>query len=255
VKGRDRIVLIALVVIAVLGAGWILLVKPERQEASKLQSQVAEAQSKLSSAESTLQNARRAKEQYEAAYAAVVNLGKAVPASEEVPSLMYQLAQASNQKRVDFASISTSTSGSGSGSGAGGAAGAGASAASASSAPTAFTQMPFTFVFNGSFFQLDHLFEELDRFTKRSTTGDLQVSGRLLTIQSVKLSPASGGGATAKGPSTELTGTITATAYVLPASQGLTNGATASAPASSATPTSGATSSSPATPAIARVTP
>ncbi len=49
--------------------------------------------------------------------------------------------------------------------------------------------MPFTFVFNGSFVDLYHLFQQLDRFTVRTASGGLQVSGRLLTIQSVKLAP------------------------------------------------------------------
>ena len=49
--------------------------------------------------------------------------------------------------------------------------------------------MPFTFVFNGSFFDLEHLFHQLNSFTERTSSGGLQVSGRLLTIQSVKLAP------------------------------------------------------------------
>ena len=51
--------------------------------------------------------------------------------------------------------------------------------------------MPFTFVFNGSFVDLDHLFPQINRFTIRTTSGALQVSGRLLTIQSIKLLPVS----------------------------------------------------------------
>ena len=47
----------------------------------------------------------------------------------------------------------------------------------------------------------------------RTASGGLQVSGRMLTIQSAKLAPVPASGSTA--PSTRLTGTITATAYVL----------------------------------------
>ena len=66
-----------------------------------------------------------------------------------MPSLIYQLAQASNQKHVDFTSIAT-----------GGESAPRASASSATRrrprrrASAGFTQMPFTFVFNGSFFDL-----------------------------------------------------------------------------------------------------
>jgi hypothetical protein len=169
-----------------------------------------------------------------------VSLGKAVPPDQEVPSLIYQLAQASNHKNVDFSSIV-----SGSGSGAGASAGASATPAAGGSATpgaatASFTQMPFTFVFNGTFPDLYH-------------------SGRLLTIQAVKLAPATGTGveqAAGKRASEQLTGTITATAYVLPAAQGLTGGATPASPTPATVPASSSPgASSPAAPAIARVTP
>ncbi len=130
--------------------------------------------------------------------------------------MIYQLAQASNQKNVEFASIT-------SGSGTGASTAASPASASASAASAGFKQMPFTFVFNGSFFDLYNLFQQLNRFTLRTTSGGLRVSGRLLTVQSVKLAPAisSGGGTSGSGngQSEQLSGTITATAYVLPAGQ------------------------------------
>src|SRR5581483_3626284 len=117
-----------------------------------------------------------------------------------------------NQKHVQFTSITSGTSGSSS---------TGSSPApsptAAAAAAAGFTQMPFTFVFNGSFDDLYHLFQQLDAATVRTTSGGLRVSGRLLTLQSVKLEPVS-----QEGSSGQLTGTISATAYVLPASQGLT---------------------------------
>jgi hypothetical protein len=247
---RDRIVLIVIVLVGILGASWMLLVSPERKQASKEASEVASAQSALSTAENELSSARSAEAKYSAAYTSIVSLGKAVPASEEVPSLIYQLDEASNSRDVNFASIVAGSGASGSGS-AGAASGASATAAAASAG---FTQMPFTFIFNGTFFDLEHLFKQLDGFTVHTTAGGLQVSGRLLTIQGLKLSPLVAGEGTnaSKGPRV-LSGSITATAYVLPASQGLTAGATPSAPAG-ATPASTSSSSS-STPAPATVTP
>jgi hypothetical protein len=246
---RDRMVLIAISALAVVFAAWLLVVSPERQQAAKLQSQVSQAAAQLTAAESQVSSARNAQSRYAAAYASLVSLGKAVPPGREVPSLVYQLAQASNQKHVDFSSI---VSGSGAGA---------SSSSSASATPAAaiagFTQMPFTFVFNGTFSDLYHLFQQLNRTTVRTASGGLQVSGRLLTIQSAKLAPASGGAETGKGGAEQLTGTITATAYVLPAAQGLTGGATSASPASGGSSTSVASSasaaSSPTAPAIARV--
>jgi hypothetical protein len=240
---RDRMVLAAVLVIVLLGGGWIAMVSPERKKASSLVSQVNEARSQLNSAETKLSGARAAQAQYATAYASLVSLGKAVPASQEVPALMVELAQASNEKNVEFSSITaTATGGSSS-----------PTPAATVVASAGFSQMPFTFIFNGSFFSLERLFEQLNGYTVRTAAGDLKVSGRLLTIQGVKLAPLTTPSEEASGKSSaaRLTGTITATAYVLPTGEGLTGGATPSsptpssaAPASSSSPSSATPSSS-----------
>jgi Tfp pilus assembly protein PilO len=239
---RDRLALVGISTLFVLGLVWLMLVSPERKEASSLSSQITKAHEQLATAETEATTARSAQARYSAAYASVVKLGKAVPPIEEVPALIYQLAQASNQKHVEFNSIAT-------GAGAAGAPAASTSTAAATAGPAeAFTQMPFTFVFNGSFAELYHLFRQLDQATARTTSGGLRVSGRLLTLQGMQLAPQS---ITTPG---ELTGTITATAYVLPASSGLTGGSTSAAPGSSgtgsATTASGTAASSTAPPAV-----
>lgn len=241
--GRDRMVLIGVVVLAAIAAGWLLVVSPERDKAKALGAEVSAAQTALTTAEGELSNARAAQSQYASAYAAVVSLGKAVPASEEVPSLIFQLAQATDQRNVDFSSITTGSTGSGSAS----------TASSAGAATAGFSQMPFTFVFNGGFFDLEHLFRQLTSFAAHSSSGGLQVSGRLLTIQSVKLAPEASSSASSSNAA--LSGTITASAYVLPASQGLTAGATPTSPVGAAAPAAASGSTAGTAPAIARVTP
>jgi hypothetical protein len=240
---RDRIVIVVIGALAVLAAAWLLAVAPEREQASTLNGQVGAARAQLATAEGQVASARSAQAGYASAYASLVNLGKAVPTGQEVPSLIYQLVQASNQKQVDFSSIVNSGTS---------AASSGASSSSATAAAGAgFTQMPFTFVFSGSFFDLEHLFHQLTSFVTLPGSGGLQVSGRLLTIQSVKLAPEAGSGSEEQGSSDRLTGTITATAYVLPASQGLTGGATASSPTGVPQATSSSdTPSSATTPAV-----
>ena len=99
---RDRLVVMVVAVLAVLGAAWLTVVSPERKRAGTVQNEVNAAASQLTAAESQLASARSAQARYSAAYASIVRLGKAVPAGREVPSLVYQLAQASQQKRVDL---------------------------------------------------------------------------------------------------------------------------------------------------------
>lgn len=245
--GRDRMVFIAVIVVVILGAAWMLVVSPERQQASKLSAEVAAAQATLSAAEGKLLSARTAQAQYASAYASLVSLGKAVPPKAEVPALIDQLAQASSAKSVDFSSITNGGSGSST------------SAPSASGAAAGISDQPFTFVFEGSFFDLEHLLQRLTDFATLTPAGDLQVSGRLLTIQSVKLAPGGGsssGAGSSSGTASNLTGTITATAYVLPAAQGLAAPSTAASAAGAATPaSSSATPSSPTAPAVVKVDP
>jgi len=236
---RDRLVVIGLGVLAVLAAVFLLLVAPERKQASSLVGQLATERAQLASAEGAAASARAAEAQYPAAYASIVGLGKAVPPSREEPALLYQLAQATNQKNVEFEAV-TST-----------AAGAGGSGA----ATAAFTAIPLTFVFNGSFSNLQHLFESVDGYVVSQNAGNLLVSGRLLTIQSVSLAPTVGAQRKGGAHGAQLTGTITASAYVLPLAQGLTAGATAATPAGSAPAAAAATPSSPAAPAVVRVAP
>jgi Tfp pilus assembly protein PilO len=240
--GRDRMVLICVVVVALLGGVFLKVVSPERKQAAKLASEVSGANAQLSSAETQLQSARSAQAKYAAAYASIVELGKAVPPGQEVPSLIYQLARASDTEDVNFNSITT-----GSGS---------PSTSSTTPKPEesagGFSQLPFTFGFEGTFNELAHLFENLEGFTTHTASGGLQVTGRLLTIQSVKLALETK--EKSANATKALLGTVGATAYTLPASQGLTGGGTPSSPGT-ATPTSTGASSSPTTPAVARVTP
>ncbi|HEY7953023.1 MAG TPA: type II secretion system protein GspM [Solirubrobacteraceae bacterium] len=263
---RDRLVLMAFVVLGVLAAGWMLGVSPEREKAAKLDTEVSTAQATLATAQSQLAEAQGAQSQYSTAYASVVKLGKAVPADEEVPSLVYELDHVTHQKDVEFNSITTGTSGSSSSPSA-----TASSTALGAAASGGFTQMPFTFVFRGTFADLYNLLHQVDNFTLHTTSGVL-VTGRLLTIQSASLERKQEGSSENEAPSTgssstksssgkeedELTGTITATAYVLPPGQGLTGGATSSGPAgTSSTPasSSSSSSSSPTAPALVKVTP
>jgi Tfp pilus assembly protein PilO len=239
--GRDRMVVIAIAVLVLIAAGWELAVSPERKKANTLNTQVAAAQSALSSAETQLSSAKAAQSKYAAAYSDVVSLGKAVPAENEVPGLIYELTSATNQRNVEFNSITAA-----------GAPAAGATAATpATTAATSFTQMPFSFTFSGGFFQLEKLFRQLTSFTTHASNGGLQVSGRLLTIQSIKLAPE----AADKGGAPRLSSAISATAYVLPSGTGLTAGATATSPTGATVPAATGSATPATSAAVVKVTP
>jgi hypothetical protein len=247
---RDRLMLIGIVALAVLLGAWFTTVAPERERAAKISAEVETARQQLASAESTADSAKNAQAQYSSAYASLVSLGQAVPASAETPGLIYTLDKATHSRNVGFTSITAGTSGTASSSS--------SAAATAAAQNTTFSQEPFTFVFNGSFVDLYKLLDQLEGFTVQTSAGALHVNGRLLTIDSVSLAPntSAGTSGSSKSKSPRLTGTISATAYVLPAGATPLGGAVPSSPAGTATPASSTSSSgSAAAPAVVKATP
>ena len=227
---RDRLVLIGVIAVAVVGVVWLMFVSPERKKASQAGAAAAAAEAQLQSAHSELATARQAQAKYAASYSTIVKLGKAVPTTEEVPSLINELAQASKQKKVEFASITAGGSSKG-------VAGSSTSASASASAAGGFQQVPFTFIFNGTYSGLEKMLRRLGNFTTRTPSGALVVSGRLLTIQGVTLESIALDGHTSANP--HLTATVSATAYTMPPEQT----SAASAGASGATPASTGSSS------------
>jgi len=246
---RDRLMLIGIAVLAVLVGVWFTTVAPERERASKVTAEVEAARKQLASAESQADSAKNAEAQYSSAYSSLVSLGQAVPASAETPALIYMLDKATHSRDVQFSSITTGASAASSP-----AASTGATTATQSAA---FSQQPFTFIFTGSFVDLYKLLDQLEGFTVQTSTGALHVNGRLLTIDSVSLAPGSEvqSPTSSKSKSAQLTGTITATAYVLPAGASALGGATPSAPAGATGTASTTSSGSATTPAVVKATP
>jgi len=247
-RERDRLILIGGVVVAVLVVAWMFWVSPERKSAATVHGQVATAEQTLSSAQSQLASAQSSKGQYASAYAALVGVGKAVPATPEVPSLIYEINQATATHNVVFQTITAAG-------GTGGSSSSGSSSSAAAATAGGFTSLPFTFTFTGTFFDLYHLLGRLQSFEVQTPSGKLVVTGRLLTILGATLVPGASSGTTATGntatPSTlNLTGTITATAYVMPpaAAASASTGTPASTTPGSSTPTT-------ATPAVIQPAP
>lgn len=254
---RDRLMLMGIAVLAVLGLGWYMAVSPEREKASKVSAEVQSARQQLASAETEASEALNAQARYSTAYTSLVTLGQAVPASDETPALIYTLDKATHKHDIQFSSITNGASGSSSSS-SGSSSSSSSSSSSVSSATggAGISQQPFTFVFNGNFIDLSKLLGQLEGFTVLTSSGPLQVSGRLLTIDSVTLAPneVEAGGGSGKSKASQLTGTITATAYVLPSGTSALGGAGSSGPAG-AQSASATTSGSAATPAVVKVNP
>lgn len=229
---RNSILLVAVAFIAAAGVFWMLILSPKRDEAVKINAQIAAKQTALAQAEAELATYENARGSYRANYTKVARLGKAVPADDDVRSLLVQLNAAADRSKVDFRSIDLDGSSGAPAAGAGGTAPAAAGSLTpppgASSVGSAgFATMPFSFKFEGSFFNLGAFFNRLDKFVTVRSQG-LDVTGRLLLLNSISLAPD-----TIKG-FPHITAEVKANSYLLPPAQGLLAGATADGPTAAA---------------------
>ena len=232
---RDRLIIVVVLVAAALGGFWFVGLAPKRKAASDLQGQIVSAQQKLADAEQMAAQARKAKASYDDDYAAVASLGKAVPKSDALPSLLFQLQSAAHDARIDFTSLklapagaagptvaatpaanaATTNSGNPGGSTAPAAAGAAAPATQATAATlppgasvgaAGFPTMPFSFVFTGTYFDMERFLHDVQGFV-RVRGQKVDVVGRLLSVDAFSLTAGPGGFPNVKA-------SLTATAYV-----------------------------------------
>jgi Tfp pilus assembly protein PilO len=230
VTKNPKLLIAIVAVVAAVGAYWMLVLSPKREELAKVDGEVAAAQTELSQAQATLATYTKAQGSYKANYATVVRLGKAVPADDDVRSLMVQLNSAASRSNVDFKTISV---GDGASSGDPVVAGQTAPPPGAVSVGAAgFTAMPFSFTFDGDFHNLSSFFSRLEHFVTVSEE-NVDVTGRLLRVESLSLKP--------DATSSYISAEIGASSYLLPATEGVTAGATAAAPASATTPSTPST--------------
>jgi hypothetical protein len=207
---RDRLIIVAVLVVAALGGYWFLALAPKRDDATKLQAQIDVATQQLEQAQTKAAGARQAKSHYNADYASLATLGKALPANDGLPSLIEQLQTAAHNARVDLRSlklasaVASTTPANGT-----------ATPSSSSAAPlppgatigsAGLPTMSFSFIFNGSYFDMERFLAEVQRFVR--VDGDrVDVRGRLLSVDAFSLTAGPDGFPDVKA-------NITATAYL-----------------------------------------
>jgi Tfp pilus assembly protein PilO len=238
VSRTTQILLAGALIAGSLAAYWFFALAPKREQVAKLDGDITPKTADVQQAETTAKDYEASRKAYRTNYATVVRLGKAVPADDDVRSLVVQLDASAKHSKVDFDALNV---GSGStASSAGATAGPKTAAAQGATPPPGasavgtggFLTMPFSLSFEGSFFRLGDFFSQLERYVSVKDDA-VDVTGRLLRIETFKLTP--------NDDSSTLKADVGASTYLLPESEGLTAGATAQGP-------SGATSSTPAPP-------
>lgn len=264
-RGNDRIILVALPVLALVAAFWFLLISPQRQESSDLQEEIDTARGALEAAQSQIAAAEQARDAFPKNYGVVVKLGRAVPEDGDQATFIYDMSKLGDRNELDFRTFNvvggtgeavpapaapTPTPNAAAASeqrvdtavaDTGAAPATEASAAllplGASIGPAGLPVTPYEMVYLGDFFRVADFLRDLDE-TVRTEGGVPVVHGRLVTVDGFSLSadPIKG------FPSVEANFALTT--YIVPPEQGITGGATPAgpAPASAGTPTPASTS-------------
>jgi Tfp pilus assembly protein PilO len=247
---NNRVVLVALAMIVLAIAFWILLLGPKRDEASKLGTEVDEVTATLAQHRAEAAQAVEARQEFPTDYQHLVVLGKAVPGDDDTASLLVQLNGVAKKAGVTFRTLTLEASEAGAAPvpeapapeapapeapSAEASAGTPASLTSptevaastlplgASIGSAGLGVMPYSLTFDGQFFQIADFIKGLDSLVK-TRNAQVSVDGRLLTVNGFSLTPTASG-------FPELEASFSVTTYLTPPEQGVTAGATPASPA------------------------
>jgi Tfp pilus assembly protein PilO len=238
---RDRKLLLALIPIALVLGYWFLLLAPKRAEEGKVKNTLTAAQGARDTAAARLTQLSAAKRSFADDYQTVIRLGKSIPATLDMPSLIVQLNSAASGTGIQFTSIQSGQQASSPGSG------AGSSTSKSSSSLPGLDSVPLTFEFDGDFFHLADFLHAMKRFVQVANN-QIEVRGRLMTVDDISFKTQS---QTTGGSSVPITASVQATVYLAPKALGLSAGATPQGPAGTTSSSSTSQASSAAAPVAA----
>lgn len=249
--GKSTGPIVAIVAVAAVAiAFWTLVLSPKREEADQLARQAESLTAGIESARSEVVRATEARRTFPTAYRQLVELGQAVPSTDETPSLLVELTQIAEESGVQFDGLQLEGEGEAAAevtippveaSGATAVASPSATEVASSLLPlgasvgsAGLAIMPYTLQFKGNFFEVGAFIGRIDSLVKGGR--HVAVDGRLLTINSFSLTSGTGG-EESEGGAKELDATFSVTTYLTPPGQGVTAGASPSAPAEASTQT------------------
>ncbi len=102
---RDRRIVMVILPVALVLVYWFLLLAPKRDAATEAAKTLETEKTALSDAQARASTVRAAKDSFAHDYAAVIALGKAIPTSVDMPSLLVQLEQAAHGTGIELDGI------------------------------------------------------------------------------------------------------------------------------------------------------
>ena len=185
-RGRDRILLGVVAVIALFGAYYMLALKPERQKVSSLQAQITTARANLATAEQSYATGKKAVAALKTDEAEWKAIHLAVPNQSDIPALLRTLESTADSVHVHMQSISLQGTGSSATTTAAAPTGTPATGTTTAAAAPSATSVPVQLSFDGGYQALDTLVRRLNSLVAVSH-GKLSASGPLMSISTVNL--------------------------------------------------------------------
>jgi hypothetical protein len=185
-RGRERILVGVVAIVALVGAYYMLALKPERQKVSGLDAQIATARASLTTAQQSYATGKQAQATLKASTEEWAAIHLAVPNQSDIPALLRTLESTADAVHVHMQAITLSGSSSTPAATTTAATpGAPATPAAPTAAPAA-TPLPVQLTFAGGYAALDTLVHRLDSLVVVSD-GKLHATGPLMSISSVSL--------------------------------------------------------------------
>jgi Tfp pilus assembly protein PilO len=110
-RSNERTIIVAVAIVALAAAFYLLVLGPKRDQASELTSQIDQLNGSISAAEQQASYGEQARQEFPKYYGRMVVLGKAVPGEADTASLLVQLNGIADQSKMDLRAIALNQGG------------------------------------------------------------------------------------------------------------------------------------------------
>jgi Tfp pilus assembly protein PilO len=163
-KSRQWVTLTAMVCLAVLAAGWFLVIKPQRAHASELRTQRVGVESHNSQLRSQVDQLRQEQKDLPAVQKLLSQIATKIPDNPALPALIRQLSAAADGAGVDLVSLSP---GQPAVAGAGGAVATTTSTTGSTAAAAApLATIPLAVQVRGTYFNVEQFFSAVEGLSR-----------------------------------------------------------------------------------------
>lgn len=187
-RGKEVYIITAVVAVVLIVAWYFLLLSPTRTKLSDLDGQVQAQQAALATAKQEVARLESYKKTAPQSRAEIVRLGKMLPESEGIPSLIIELTRTADASGVDLNSI----------------------ARGATQPGTPFGLQSVTLQVAGRFFDVEDFLYRLESYVA-FRNASFRVTGRLLEVKTLTIA---GAATTTSGAAPPLTVTVELNAYL-----------------------------------------